>query len=163
MDDWGNMAVEPVNVVTTTSYSDTDSSAAYPPEKVSGLQAWDHPLDDGTAIDISWNRSIADDFSHYTIWVSEYPLANLIDISKHCEENNCNLLVINQRQIENSLKLQVTLNKALYNEPSDLISDDIRPSIPLYVAVTIHDLAGNVQLSNLENNIVIVTPNLSSR
>ena len=159
VDDWGNMAVEPVNVVTTTPYSDTDSSAALPPEKVSGLQAWDHPLDDGTAIDVSWNRSIADDFSHYTIWVSEYPLANLIDISQHCEENNCNLLIINQRQIENSLKLEVTLDKALYgNEPSDLFSDDIRPSIPLYVAVTIHDLAGNVHLSNLEDNIVIVTP-----
>jgi hypothetical protein len=159
VDDWGNMAVEPVNVVTTTAYIDTDSISASPPEKVSGLQAWDHPLDDGSAIDVSWNRSIADDFSHYTIWASEYPLANLVEISQHCEENNCDLLVINQRQIENSLRLEITLDKALYGiEPSDLYSGEIRPSIPLYVAVTIHDLAGNVHLSNLDDNIVIVTP-----
>ena len=161
VDDWGNMAVEPVNVVTTTAYSDidTDSISFSAPEKVSGLQAWDHPSDDGTAIDISWNRSIADDFSHYTVWVSEYPLGNLIEINQHCEEYNCELMIINQRQIENSLKLEVTLDKALYgNEPSELSSDEIRPSIPLYVTITIHDLAGNAHLSNLEDHVVIVTP-----
>ena len=160
VDDWGNMAVEPVNVVTTTAYSDTDNLlVATPPDKVSGLQAWDHPSDDGSAIDISWNRSLAEDFSHYTIWVSEYPLADLIDINQHCQEYNCELLVINQRQIENSLKLEVTINKALYgNEPSVLFSDEIRPSIPLYVTVTIHDIAGNVQLSNLDESVVVVTP-----
>jgi len=91
--------------------------------------------------------------------VSEYPLADLIDINQHCQEYNCELLVINQRQIENSLKLEVTINKALYgNEPSVLFSDEIRPSIPLYVTVTIHDIAGNVQLSNLDENVVVVTP-----
>ena len=159
VDDWGNMAVEPVNVVTTTAYSDTDtdSFAATPPDKVTGLQAWDHPSDDGSAIDISWNRSLAEDFSHYTVWISEYPLANLIDINQRCEEYTCGLLVINQRQIENSLKLEVTIDKALYgNEPSLLFSDDIRPSIPLYVTVTIHDIAGNVHLSNLDENVVVL-------
>ena len=102
----------------------------------------DHPSDDGSSIDIMWNRSTADDFSHYTIWVSEYPLNDLIEINQHCQEIECNLIIINQRQIENSLQLEITVNNALYgNDISSLYSSIIVPSIPLYVAVTVHDIA----------------------
>ncbi len=159
VDDWGNIASEPVNIVSTASYSETDSISFSPPEKVEGLIAWDHPSDDGSSIDIMWNRSTADDFSHYTIWVSEYPLNDLIEINQHCQEIECNLIIINQRQIENSLQLEITVNNALYgNDISSLYSSIIVPSIPLYVAVTVHDIAGNVYLTNLDEHITLVNP-----
>ena len=67
VDDWGNQDVDQVLVVETTTYSELDSLEGIPPDPVSGLQAWDHPNDDGTAIDVSWDRTMADDFSHYTV------------------------------------------------------------------------------------------------
>ena len=61
VDDWGNQNVDDVLVVETASYSEFDSTEFTPPEMVSGLQAWDHPDDDGTAIDVSWDRTMAED------------------------------------------------------------------------------------------------------
>ena len=160
VDDWGNMALEPVNVVSTTPYSETDSLSFTPPDRVTGLQAWDHPSDDGSAIDIMWNRSLADDFSHYMIWASEYPLNDLTQIYQQCNgQRDCNLITVDQRQIENSLQLEVTLENALYGDDiQSLYSNEIIPSIPLYVTVTIHDIAGNVYLSDMDEHIVIVSP-----
>ncbi|MGY8714951.1 MAG: two-component regulator propeller domain-containing protein [Candidatus Poseidoniales archaeon] len=159
VDDWGNMATEPVNVVSTTPYSELDSISFSPPDKINGLMAWDHPQDDGSSIDVVWNRSTANDFSHYTIWVSEYPLNDLTEIYQHCLEIECNLITINQRQIENSIQLEITIDNALYgNDIDSLYSNNILPSIPLYVAVTVHDISGNVHMSNLDDYIALVTP-----
>ena len=160
VDDWGNQNLDDVMVVETTPYSELDSMQWISPNLVTGLQAWDHPDDDGTAIDVEWDRSMADDFSHYTIWVSDYPLDDLSVISSTCEQSGqCDLITIDQRQIGNSPRLEVTVNKALYGtEASSLTSSDIVPLIPLYVTVTVHDIAGNVQLTGLGDNVVLVTP-----
>ena len=80
VDDWGNQDVDQVLVVETTTYSEFDSLEGVPPDPVSGLQAWDHPNDDGTAIDVSWDRTLAEDFSHYTVWVSDYPLDDVTEV-----------------------------------------------------------------------------------
>ena len=85
VDDWGNQDVDDVLVVETTPYSELDSLEWVSPDLVTGLLAWDHPSDDGTAIDVRWDRSVADDFSHYTVWVSDYPLDDLTLISSACE------------------------------------------------------------------------------
>ena len=160
VDDWGNLDVDDVLVVETTPYSELDSLQWVPPDLVTGLQAWDHPSDDGTAVDVIWDRSTADDFSHYTVWVSDYPLDDLSVISSTCEQSgNCDLLIIDQRQIGNSPRLEVTVGKALYgNEADSLAPSGIIPLVPLYVTVTVHDITGNVQLMGLGDNIVLVTP-----
>ncbi len=160
VDDWGNQNVDEVLVVETASYSELDSSEFTPPDMVSGLQAWDHPDDDGTAIDVSWDRTMADDFSHYTVWVSDFPLNDLTDVSLACDTSgSCNLVTIDQRQIGNSPRLEVTLSTALYGTEADGLSPSgISPDIPLYVTVTIHDIAGNVILSDLSDHMALVTP-----
>ena len=160
VDDWGNQNVNDVLVVETASYSEFDSTEFTPPDMVSGLQAWDHPDDDGTAIDVSWDRSMAEDFSHYTVWASDFPMNDLTEVSPACESSGaCNLVTIDQRQIGNSPRLEVTLSTALYGtEADDLSPSRISPDIPLYVTVTIHDIAGNVILSDLSENMALVTP-----
>ena len=160
VDDWGNQNVNDVLVVETASYSELDSSEFTPPDFVSELQAWDHPDDDGTAIDVSWDRSMAEDFSHYTVWVSDFPLNDLTDISLACASSgSCNLVEIDQRQIGNSQRLEVTISSALYGTEADELSpSSISPDVPLYVTVTIHDIAGNAILSGLSDYMVLVTP-----
>jgi hypothetical protein len=160
VDDWGNQNVDDVLVVETASYSEFDSTEFTPPAMVSGLQAWDHPEDDGTAIDVSWDKTLAVDFSHYTVWVSDFPLNDLTDVSLACESSgSCNLLTIDQRQIGNSPRLEVTVSSALYGtDAADLSLSRISPDIPLYVTVTIHDISGNVILSDLSDHLAIVTP-----
>ena len=161
VDDWGNQNLDNVLVVIATPpSSDLDSFESFAPDLVTGLQAWDHPLDDGTAIDVSWNRTEAFDFSHYTVWVSELPLDDLSLINSSCNSLiECNLVEIYLRQIGNSPRLEVTIDKALYgNNPENLESSNIVPLVPLYVTVTIHDIYGNVGLTNLGESIAIVTP-----
>ena len=160
VDDWGNQNVDDVLVVETASYSEFDSTEFTPPEMVSGLQAWDHPDDDGTAIDVSWDRTMAEDFSHYTVWASDFPLNDLTEVNSACESSGaCSLVTIDQRQIGNSPRLEVTLSSALYGTEADALSPyGISPDVPLYVTVTIHDLAGNVILTDLSDNMALVTP-----
>ena len=160
VDDWGNQNVNDVLVVETATYSELDSTEFTPPDMVSGLQAWDHPDDDGTAIDVSWDRTTAEDFSHYTVWASDFPLNDLTEASSACESSGtCNLVTIDQRQIGNSPRLEVTLSRALYGTEADELSPSrISPEVPLYVTVTIHDIAGNVFLSDLSENMALVTP-----
>ena len=160
VDDWGNQNVDEVLVVETASYSEFDSTEFTPPDMVSGLQAWDHPDDEGTAIDVSWDRTMAEDFSHYTVWASDFPLNDLTEVNSACESSGaCNLVTIDQRQIGNSPRLEVTLSSALYGTEADALSPyGISPDVPLYVTVTIHDLAGNVILTDLSDNMALVTP-----
>ena len=159
-DDWGNSNVDAVLVVEATPEADQEGSASAP-ERVEGLIAWDHPEDDGTKIDIVWNRSTAPDFSYYTVWVSDYPLNDLTELSQVCSDDpsSCNLIVVDQRQIGGILQLQMTIEEAMYGNSVDTLEiSPIVPDIPLYVAVTIHDIKGNVFLTGLDQHISIVTP-----
>jgi len=94
------------------------------------------------------------------LWVSDFPLNDLTEVSSACESSgSCSLTEIDQRQIGNSQRLEVTVYTALYGtEPDDLLPSSISPDIPLYVTVTIHDIAGNVVLSGLSDHMVLVTP-----
>ena len=159
-DDWGNGDLDNVLVVDATPEADSDG-VAIPPDRVTGLEAWDYANDDGSAVDIRWNRSSAEDFSYYTIWVSEYPLDDVTEIWDSCSEapSSCGLVIINQRQFGASFQLEYTADKALYG--SSLDSLELRPiqsMIPLYVTVTIHDISGNVHLTELSEHMVLVTP-----
>ena len=159
-DDWGNENLDDVLVVDATPIANTQGQGQAPP-RVEGLSAWDHPDDDGTAIDIVWNRSLAADFSHYVIWVSDYPLNDLTEIWAECSDDlaACGLLEIDQRQIGGALQLQITVTTALYGSTVDTLSSEpIVPSIPLYVTITTHDILGNVHLTGMEEHMVLVSP-----
>ncbi len=169
-DDWGNENLDEVLVVDATPMSNV-AGVGQPPPRVEGLSAWDHPADDGTAIDIVWNRSLAADFSHYVIWVSDYPLNDLTEIwakhpdpadrDRHCSDDpaSCGLIEIDQRQIGGALQLQITVTTALYGSTVDTLSSEpIVPSIPLYVTITTHDIRGNVHLTGMEEHMVLVSP-----
>ena len=159
-DDWGNSNVNSVLVVEATPLASENGSSSAP-DRVEGLIAWDHPDDDGTKIDIVWNRSTAPDFDFYTVWVSEYPLSDVTEMSEKCENGiiSCSNIVVDQRQIGGLLQLQMTLDSAMYGASLEtLVTSSIYPDVPLYVAVTVHDIKGNVYLSGLEDHISIVTP-----
>ena len=159
-DDWGNENLDDVLVVDATPIANTQGQGQAPP-RVEGLSAWDHPDDDGTAIDIVWNRSLAADFSHYVIWVSDYPLNDLTEIWAECSDDlaACGLLEIDQRQIGGALQLQITVTTALYGSTVDTLSSEpIVPSIPLYVTITTHDILGNVHLTGMQEHMVLVSP-----
>ena len=159
-DDWGNENLNDVLVVDATPISNT-AGVGQPPARVEGLRGWDHPSDDGTAIDIVWNRSLAADFSHYVIWVSDYPLNDLTEIWAECSDDlsACGLLEVDQRQIGGALQMQITVTTALYGSTvATLTSEPITPSIPLYVTITTHDILGNVHLTGMEEHMVLVSP-----
>ena len=147
--DWGNANLNDVLIVDATPISNT-AGVGQPPARVEGLRGWDHPSDDGTAIDIVWNRSLAADFSHYVIWVSDYPLNALTEIWAECSDDlsACGLLEVDQRQIGGALQMQITVTTALYGSTvATLTSEPITPFIPLYVTITTHDILGNVHLT----------------
>lgn len=159
-DDWGNSDVDNVLIVEATPESDF-TGVAVAPDRVTGLNAWDHFPDDGSAIDIRWNRSSAEDFNFYTVWISEYPLDNVTILWELCRDSpiSCGLLTVDQRQFGADFQLELTATKALYgNNIESLIVDDIQPMVPLYVTVTIHDIGGNVYLDQLSDHMVLVTP-----
>ena len=159
-DDWGNENLEDVLVVDATPMSNVVGQGQ-PPDRVEGLNAWDHPDDDGTAIDIVWNRSLDADFSHYVIWVSDYPLDDLTDLWARCSDDlaGCGLLEIDQRQIGGALQLEITVSTALYGSTVETLTPQtIVPLTPLYVTITTHDIQGNVHLTDMSDNLVLVAP-----
>jgi hypothetical protein len=163
-DDWGNQNLNDVLVVEVTPQSN-NGGVGIPPERVSGLNAFDHPDDDGTAIDISWNRSLATDFSFYTIWVSDFYQENLTESWTNCADSpqSCGLISINQQQIGGAFELQLTVYTAHYGDSvSQQSSSPIIPEIPLYVTITTHDINGNVFLTDMQNQMVLVIPSDNS-
>jgi len=159
-DDWGNSNPNDVLVVEVTPQAN-NGGPGIPPARVSGLNAFDHPDDDGTAIDITWNRSLATDFAFYTIWVSDFYQENLTESWNNCSESpeSCGLISINQQQISGAFQLQMTVSKAHYgNSISQQSSSTIIPEVPLYVTITTHDIHGNVFLTEMQNQMVLVIP-----
>ncbi len=163
-DDWGNQDLSDVLVVEVTPQSN-NGGVGIPPARVEGLAAFDHPEDDGTAIDIIWNRSLATDFSFYTIWVSDFYQEDLTESWNNCSDTplSCGLITLNQQQIGGAYQLQMTVEKAHYGETiSQSSSSSIVPEIPLYVTITTHDIHGNVFLSDMQNYMVLVIPSDNS-
>ncbi len=159
-DKWLNGDTGDVTVLEVTPFvNNIDGSSE--PERISELNAWDHPDDDGTAIDISWAPSEVDDFDYYVIWVSEHPLDDLTSFwpVAGIEPGICGCIVMDKQWIDTEKSpLELTLNTALYggNGLESSLPKQIQPDVELYVAVTVHDVKGNVYLDNL--NTAVVTP-----
>lgn len=160
-DDWGNGDLNNILADDATPFDNLGTVGPEPP-RLTDVDAFDHPSDDGTAIDVVWTRSEVPDFAFYAIWVSEHPLDDVTSLWFFCSEDpsSCGLSIIEQRQIGGSSRIEIQINKALYGSTlTDSTSTEIIPEIPLYVAVTVHDISGNVFLDQLETAIVLPLSN----
>ena len=159
-DKWLNGDTGDVTILEVTPYVNNIDGATEP-DRIDELNAWDHPDDDGTAIDVAWVPSQVDDFDYYVIWAAEYPLDDLTDFWTEAgtEPGKCGCIVLDKQWIDTEKSpIELTLNTALYGGSgiSSSLPSQIVPDVELYVAVTVHDIKGNVHLDNL--NIAMVTP-----
>ena len=152
-DTWLNGNLNGVEIVTATPL-DNSNGSAIPPSRIESIQAYDHPNDDGTAIDVVWSISDAGDFSKYVVWAADKPVDDIGYLwnSYGDDSSNCGCIVIDKQWIdEDKNPIELTLNTALYGDstqsnqfgPSDT-PQLIQPGIELFVTVTVHDLQGNV-------------------
>lgn len=158
-DKWGNEDL--LNVTWVNAFSVQDSTGVDPPERVSGLEAWDHPDDDGTAVDVRWDPTDVDDFDFYVVWAAEAPLGDVALKWAACEEDPaaCGLLVVRQQRQSPADPMLVTIHDALYGaDLATATAGTIVPGEPIWVTVTIHDVKGNAFLTRLTDHMVLVTP-----
>ena len=161
-DVWLNGNTEVVNLVTVTPFQNIVGPGTTPP-RITALMAFDHPNDDGTAIDVVWEPSTVDDFASYTVWVSSAPVEDLSSAYAAFGTNpeSCGCFSFNKQWIdERTNPIELTLSTALYVPQGGALTEGtpglIQPGVELFVAVTVHDLKGNVHLTELTQ--VSVTP-----
>ena len=168
-DTWLNAELNDVNIVQATPLDNSDG-ASTPPARIESIQAFDHANDDGTAIDVVWSISSADDFSHYIVWAADKPVDDLSYLwnSYGDDPSTCGCISIDKQWIdEDKNPIELTLNTALYGDATqseDFSSADtpqlIQPGIELFVTVTVHDLQGNVYVDSLLSASVVPINNL---
>jgi len=156
-DDWLNVDLIDVDIVEVTPFRNTVGTGNIP-DRIGTITAFDHPDDDGTAIDVIWTISDADDFAYYIVWVADQPVTDLSVAwaAFGDDESRCGCLKIDKQWIdEDKNPIQLTISTALYGESGNLMDITqttpqlIKPDIELYVTVTVHDIKGNVHLTNL--------------
>ena len=163
-DTWLNGNLNDVEIVTATPV-DNSGGAAMPPNRIESIQAYDHPNDDGTAIDVVWSISDAGDFSKYVVWAADKPVDDVGYLWQAYGDDPayCGCIVIDKQWIdEDKNPIELTLNTALYGAatqsdqfgPSDT-PQLIQPGIELFVTVTVHDLQGNVYTDSLLSASVV--------
>jgi hypothetical protein len=158
-DKWGNANL--FNLTWVASFSVQNNMGVDPPPRVEGLAAWDHPDDDGTAIDVQWDPTEVDDFDFYVVWASEHSLADVALKWVECKDDPaaCGLLVVRQQRQTAEGPIEVTLGSALYGADLGTASAaTIIPNQPIWVTVTIHDVKGNAFLTRLSDHMTMVTP-----
>ena len=163
-DDWLNANLDDVDLVQVTPLRNI-AGGSTTPDRVGTVNAFDHPDDDGTAIDVIWSISDADDFSHYIVWAADQPISDL-SIAWAAfgdDEGKCACLKINKQWIDEDYNpIELSISTALYGGESiiDATPQIIKPDVELFVVVTVHDLAGNVYLTDLPQATVIPINNL---
>ena len=164
-DAWLNGNTEDVLLVTATPLQNIVGSGTIP-DRVTNIMAFDHPEDDGKAIDVVWQPSEADDFASYTIWVADKPLTDIswLYASRGTNAANCGCFSFNKQWIdERTNPIELTISTALYGG-QDLLATTpqlIQPDVKLYVVVTVHDIKGNVHVDDLIQATVTPIDNLN--
>ena len=172
-DDWLNVDLIDVEIVEVTPFRNTVGPGNIP-DRIGTITAFDHPNDDGTAIDVIWTISDADDFAYYIVWVADQPVDDLTEawIEFGDDESKCGCLKIDKQWIdEDKNPIQLTISTALYGSQGNMMDITqttpqlIKPDIELFTTVTVHDVKGNVHLTDLVqasttpiNNIEDTTP-----
>jgi len=165
-DAWLNGDIDTVNIVLATPMQNIIGQGGTP-ERISNLLAFDHGNDDGTAIDVVWEPSQVDDFASYTVWVADRAVTDLraLHAITGTDDSTCGCFSFNKQWIdEQTNPIELTLSTALYTDGNALTEGEpglIRPGIELYVAVTVHDLKGNVHLDDLTQATVTPVDNLN--
>ena len=166
-DVWLNGNTDDVLLVSATPFQNTIGQGTTPP-RITSLLAFDHAEDDGTAIDVVWEPSTVEDFASYTVWVANTPLTDLSFAYAVFGTNPdaCGCFSFNKQWIdERTNPIELTLSSALYAPQDGGLTDGtpalIQPDVELYVAVTVHDLKGNVYLTNLTQATVTPIDNLN--
>lgn len=139
---------------------------ATPPDRLVDLQAYDHPEDDGSAIDVEFQPSSAEDFSHYTVWAFTEPVSdvrNLVDADNNPVVDGGYLHFRTQLVDTDGSAILLPMYEALrLNE--DGASFDVVPvqgGMTVYVVVTVHDLSGNAHLDELVMASAMAVDNLA--
>ena len=161
-DVWLNGNTDDVMLVAAAPLQNVVGQGATPP-RITSLMAFDHPDDDGSAIDVVWEPSTVEDFATYTVWVSNVPVQDLTAAYATFGTNPevCGCFSFNKQWIdERTNPIELRLDTALMvpdgGELVDGVPAFIQANIELFVAVTVHDLRGNVHLTDLTQ--VTVTP-----
>ena len=161
---WLNGNTDEVLLVTATPFQNILGQGSTP-ARITSLLAFDHADDDGTAIDVIWEPSTVEDFASYTVWVADQPVKDLSVAYATFGTNEavCGCFTFNKQWIdERTNPIELTISTALYGDSGGMMDltettpQLIKPDIELYVAVTVHDLKGNVYLTNLTQ--ATVTP-----
>ena len=156
-DDWLNEDKGNVDIVTATPFRNLFGQNTAP-NRIGSIEAWDHPDDDGTAVDVRWTPSSADDFAYYIIWAGEFDMSDVSTAwdSFGPDASSCGCLRVDKQWIiDENTPLEVTINRALYqstfggDSPDMGYADTIQPDVEINVTVTVHDINGNVETTEL--------------
>ena len=166
-DVWLNGNTENVLLAVASPLQNIVGQGGTPP-RITSLMAYDHANDDGTAIDVVWEPSSVEDFASYTVWVSNVPVEDL-SLAYAAFGNNpdaCGCFTFNKQWIdERTNPIELTLSTALIVPSGGSLSDGvpslIQPNVELFVAVTVHDLKGNVHLTELTQATVTPIDNIN--
>ena len=161
-DVWLNGNTDDVLLVAAAPLQNIIGQGGTPP-RITSLMAFDHPDDDGSAIDVVWEPSTVEDFASYTVWISNAPVEDLSTAYAAFGSNPqaCGCFSFNKQWIdERTNPIQLTLSTALVVPEGGSLADGvpglIQADVEYFVAVTVHDLRGNVHLTDLTQ--VSVTP-----
>jgi hypothetical protein len=156
-----------VEIVTAVPI-DNLNGEVLPPNRVTSIEVFDTPNDDGTSIDISWSVSDSDDFGYYIVWTADRPLTNVASLWNEYGTNPdlCGCVVIDKQWVdEDKEPFALTANTGLYYSSDDSgntinVSAKILPNTKLYVAVTVHNGDGEAHFTGLLNPNVTPINNL---
>ena len=161
-DVWLNGNTDDVMLVAAAPLQNIVGQGGTPP-RITSLMAFDHPDDDGSTIDVVWEPSTVEDFASYTVWVSNAPVVDLSTAYAAFGNNPdaCGCFSFNKQWIdERTNPIQLPISTALVVPEGGTLADGvpglIQADVEYFVAVTVHDLRGNVHLTDLTQ--VSVTP-----
>ena len=137
-----------------------------PPSRLQNVQAFDHPGDDGTAVDVVFSPSAADDFDHYLVWTFTQEITNVSAWHQGgLLSDSSTALRIDTQQIDSDgSPFEITMNEALHqNEDGAWSMVPVEDGMTVHVAVTVHDLRGNVHLDDLATDDALAVDNLADK
>ena len=167
-DSWLNHDLGDVNIVEVTPQR-SFGMEGQAPDRITELSAWDFPDDYGNAIEISWMPSNASDFAFYSVWASEHEVDDLRSLSEMYPSDGYLMLssfFLDKQYINSELEpISIIVDQAIYFgesiEEGELT--EITPDVSLNVAVTVHDMKGNVHLMGLTSVEVLPIDNINDK
>ncbi len=147
-----------VNIVNATPV-DNLNGEVIPPSRVTDIEVFDTPNDEGTSVDVIWSVSTSENFGYYTVWVADRPLDNVASLWDEygTDPDTCGCVVIDEQWVDEERKsIALSANSGIYYSTDAFgetisVSGLIRPNTKLYVAVTVHNPDGDAYLTELLN------------